>query len=82
MGMGSGNLSGVSDSKHDVLSAMIEWVENGTAPNHIIGTAWKNDQTPGEIYRQRPLCMYPKVAKYMGSGDEKKPESWKCADLY
>jgi feruloyl esterase len=83
MGLGGGDVSGVSDSKHDVLSAMMDWVEKGAAPDQIVGTAWKNDFAPGgEPYRQRPLCMYPKAAKYSGSGDEKKPENWKCADVY
>jgi feruloyl esterase len=27
----------------------------------------------------RPLCPYPLVAKYDGSGDEKKAESFSCA---
>jgi feruloyl esterase len=60
---------------------MMDWVENGAAPDQIVGTSWSY-QKPGEVYRQRPLCMYPKVAKYLGAGDEKKLENWKCADLY
>jgi feruloyl esterase len=61
---------------------MMEWVENSTAPDQIIATAWKSDRGTGEVYRQRPLCVYPKQAKYKGSGDEKKPENWICAELY
>ena len=82
MGLSPEITAGISNSKHDVLSAMLDWVENGTAPDQIIGTSWKDDMAPGEVYRQRPLCMYPKVAKYLGSGDEKKPENWKCGEMY
>jgi feruloyl esterase len=82
MGLGEGKLANVVDSKHDVLSAVVEWVENKIAPDQIVATAWTDDKAPGEVYRQRPLCIWPKQAKYKGSGDEKQPENWSCADLY
>jgi feruloyl esterase len=71
-----------SDSKHDVLQAMIAWVENKTAPNEIIATAWDNAGAREKVYRQRPVCMYPKQAKFRGSGDEKQAQNWECHDLY
>jgi feruloyl esterase len=73
---------GQMDAKHDVLQAMMAWVENKTAPNEIIATAWDNGASPSKVYRQRPLCVYPKQAKYKGTGDEKQAENWVCADLY
>jgi len=82
MGLDESNMASVIDAKHDVISAMVDWVENKIAPHQIVGTAWTNDKGPGEVYRQRPLCMWPKQAKYSGSGDEKKPENWSCAELY
>ncbi|KIK57117.1 hypothetical protein GYMLUDRAFT_229814 [Collybiopsis luxurians FD-317 M1] len=85
--VGSGTVSsvpGYEDAQHDVLLAMMAWVENGTAPEYIIATKYNNDTDPlGEgVYRQRPLCMYPKQAKYTGSGDVDTPESWECQSLY
>ncbi|KAF1967807.1 feruloyl esterase B precursor [Bimuria novae-zelandiae CBS 107.79] len=73
---------GFRDEKHDALLAMVAWVENGTAPEHIIGTKYVNDTTQAEVLRQRPLCMYPKQAKYTGNGDVDEASSWKCELLY
>jgi feruloyl esterase len=69
---------GFEDTKHDVLLAMMAWVENGTAPDEIIATKYVNETEHAEVQRQRPLCMYPKRAKYIG-GDMDKAESWRCA---
>lgn len=73
---------GQADAKHDILQAMMAWVENKTAPNEIIATAWDSDKAPAKVYRQRPVCVYPKQAKFKGSGDEKQAQNWECADLY
>ncbi|PYI35230.1 tannase and feruloyl esterase [Aspergillus indologenus CBS 114.80] len=66
------------DAKHDVLLALMAWVENGTAPDAIIGTAYANFTTLDTITRQRPICAHPKQAKYRGRGDPDRPENWAC----
>ncbi|KAF2097379.1 tannase and feruloyl esterase [Rhizodiscina lignyota] len=76
------SVPGYSDPKHDVLLALVDWVENGKAPTEIIATKWHNDTLQDSVTRQRPLCMYPKQAKYKGSGDPDKPENWECKGLY
>ena len=66
---------GFADAKHDALLALVNWVENGTAIDSIIATAWTSSNA---VYRQRPLCPYPKMAKYNGSGDQNIASSWTC----
>jgi feruloyl esterase len=73
---------GFSDPEHDVLLALMAWVEKGTAPTQIIATKWHNDQLQDEVVRQRPLCIYPTEARYNGYGDVNRPDSWKCEPLY
>jgi feruloyl esterase len=73
---------GFRDEKHDALLAMMAWVEKGVAPDQIIGTKYVNESQPTDVLRQRPLCMYPKVAKYKGTGDMDQADSWECALLY
>lgn len=51
--------------QHDLLGAMINWVERGTAPHEIVGSAILAD---GAV-RNRPVYPYPIQAKYRGSGD-------------
>ena len=35
---------------------------------------------PGKVYRTRPVCAYPKVSKYKGSGDINDAANFTCAD--
>jgi feruloyl esterase len=48
----------------DTLTILDEWVENGKAPDQMIAS----HSTAGKVDRTRPLCAYPKVAAYRGSG--------------
>jgi len=57
---------------YDTLSAMIDWVENGNAPDRIIATG---AAFPG---LSRPLCPYPEQAYYNGSGDVADESSFIC----
>ncbi|KAF7190265.1 putative feruloyl esterase B-1 [Pseudocercospora fuligena] len=79
---GRNSVPGYQDSKHDVLLALMDWVENGTAPEFIIGTAWQNFTTEEVVTRQRPICPHPQLAKYKGEGDPDDANSWECGLLY
>lgn len=76
------SVPGFSDARHDVLLALMAWVENGTAPEQIIATKWHNDTLQDSVLRQRPLCIYPKQAIYTGEGDVNAEENWQCEYLY
>lgn len=41
------------DSKYNALIALVNWVENGTAPETIVGTKYENDLIGGRITAQR-----------------------------
>ncbi|KAH7355600.1 feruloyl esterase B precursor [Pyrenochaeta sp. MPI-SDFR-AT-0127] len=73
---------GYEDKEHDALLAMVAWVEDGNAPDQIIGTKYANETLHTEVSRQRPLCMYPKQAKYKGIGNADDAASWECRSLY
>ncbi|RAK71355.1 tannase and feruloyl esterase [Aspergillus fijiensis CBS 313.89] len=79
---GTYSVPGYRDAKHDIILAMMAWVENGTAPDSIIATKWKNDTTATEVLRQRPVCHYPYQAQYNGTGNPDEPTSWGCKLLY
>jgi feruloyl esterase len=55
----------------DILSALVDWVEQGKAPAAI--TAARRGETPDT----RPLCPYPAYARYAG-GDARRAESFTC----
>ena len=63
----------------DVVSVMEQWVEKGVAPNRIIATRYKIDGNPASgVVRTRPLCPYPQVARYTGSGSTDVAASFVC----
>ncbi|KAL4939590.1 tannase and feruloyl esterase-domain-containing protein [Aspergillus oleicola] len=68
-------------ARHDVLRAIMAWVENGTAPDAIVATKFVNDDPAEGLQRQHPLCPYPDVAVYDGEWDVDKVGSWKCTGL-
>jgi len=85
-GPGPNNFGGLStitspqistDPEHDVLSALVQWIEKDSAPNHIIATHLTN----GTIDRTRPLCPYPKIAHWNGSGSSDHAKNFTCVEL-
>ena len=67
---------GYGPSLFDMLSPLVAWVENGTAPEAI--PAVELDFETGMPKRTRNLCAYPCVSRYCGSGDLAKAEAFDC----
>ena len=68
----------VEDAQHDMALALYDWVEKGVAPNALIATHFSSGDGPtGAVQFQRPLCVYPKVARYLG-GDQNSAASFRC----
>jgi hypothetical protein len=78
---------GPATEQYDALAALVDWVENGRAPDRIVATA-RGPGNPGGVNaavpvdwapdRTRPLCPYPKVARYNGSGDSERADNFTC----
>jgi feruloyl esterase len=68
---------GPSTDKFDALAALDAWVEDGKAPDTILATARATPDVPWPG-RTRPLCAYPKVATYKGSGSLEEAASFTC----
>jgi feruloyl esterase len=58
----------------DVVTALEQWVEQKKAPDQIVAS----HSTNGNIDRTRPLCPYPQVAKYSGSGSLDDAANFSC----
>ena len=67
------------DADHDALRALERWVESGTAPAQIIGTKYVDGDPAKGVAFQRPLCPYPQVARYKGSGEMNDAANFTCA---
>ena len=62
-----------------IYAALEQWVETGTAPDTIIATKYVGDNPEKGVQMTRPLCPYPQIAKYKGSGDTNNYTSFVCA---
>ncbi len=67
---------GIGPDQADFLTAMENWREKGQAPASIVATrSASQDRTE----MTRPLCPYPQVAKYAGSGSTDDAKNFACA---
>ncbi len=58
----------------DTVSTIEQWVEHGIAPDQIIAV----HRTNNAVDRTRPLCPYPQVAQYKGSGSIDEAANFVC----
>jgi Tannase and feruloyl esterase len=65
---------GPATDQFDALTAVVNWVERGVAPDSILAKAGPMTPWPG---RTRPLCSYPNIARYR-SGDMNQATSFAC----
>jgi feruloyl esterase len=65
---------GIGPDRHDPVTAVINWVEKGKAPASMVASRVVNNQT----VRTRPLCPYPQVARYSGSGSIDDAANFRC----
>src|SRR4029077_1163917 len=85
-GSGAANFGGtgqqippVRDALHDVQTALENWVERGAPPTELIATKFTDEKpTTRTIKYTRPLCLYPTVAQYRGTGDPNDASSFVC----
>ncbi|HEX4183223.1 MAG TPA: tannase/feruloyl esterase family alpha/beta hydrolase, partial [Caulobacteraceae bacterium] len=73
-------LGGPGFSRFDALSAVQAWVETGDAPEQILATRSPPSGPTPALGGQaaRPICAYPRVGRYTGSGSAADPASFKC----
>ena len=65
---------GDGTAQFDMLTALEQWVEAGKAPDSIPAARVRN----GSTERTRPLCPYPQVAVYKGSGSAGDAANFAC----
>ncbi|HET8550634.1 MAG TPA: tannase/feruloyl esterase family alpha/beta hydrolase, partial [Bryobacteraceae bacterium] len=65
---------GVGPDSFPRLAALIDWVEQGKTPERLVATRFES----GKPVRTRPLCPYPRVARYTGSGSIDDAENFRC----
>jgi hypothetical protein len=67
---------GVGPQPQNLFGALVDWVENGNAPETILATTTAG--SPPVVTRSRPLCPYPQTAIYNGSGSTDDAAKFHC----
>jgi len=82
MGHCGGN---ASTDRFDMLTPMVNWIENGIAPDTVLATGVNFSSTLGTLTglpttRSRPLCPYPQTLRYTGpdGGDISNATNYSC----
>jgi feruloyl esterase len=65
---------GEGTSNFDMLTPLEQWVEQKTAPEQVAAARVRDGKTD----RTRPLCPFPQVAKYKGSGSTDDAANFVC----
>ncbi|MES2945006.1 MAG: tannase/feruloyl esterase family alpha/beta hydrolase [Pseudomonadota bacterium] len=78
---------GPATEQFDMLTPLVNWVEKGEAPDNVLASArgagnpvGVNPDVPASWSpnRTRPLCAFPKVARYKGTGSIEEAASFSC----
>ncbi|KAK5136184.1 hypothetical protein LTR08_004021 [Meristemomyces frigidus] len=75
---GASAVNATLDAQHNVLLRMIDWVENGEAPETLTGVKFVNDTASLGVDFVRNHCKYPLRNQCVDAGNYQKPEAWKC----
>jgi feruloyl esterase len=67
---------GAGPNSFDAFSALESWVEKGTAPAQLIGTGTVAGDSTKKM--TRPICAYPEIARYKGTGDPNDAANFMC----
>ncbi len=72
------------DASRDLRTAIERWVEQGVAPERFIATGIRSGDPVGDPAKEtkitRPLCAYPKTARYNGSGSTDDAANFSCSE--
>ncbi|KAK9417782.1 putative DNA polymerase V [Seiridium unicorne] len=67
------------DAEHNLLAAVVDWVEQGIAPETVLGTKFVSDDVAQGVDYTHRHCRWPLRSTYLGSGyDPPDANSWEC----
>lgn len=57
---------------------MVEWVEEGEAPEKIVAAKYIDDDSSNGLNFTRPICAYPREITYKGEGSIWNATNFEC----
>jgi feruloyl esterase len=74
-----GQNGAAASATNNIVSNLVDWVENEKAPETLLGTKFWYDTPASGIMFERAHCRFPYRTTYKGNGlDSTKPENWSC----
>jgi pimeloyl-ACP methyl ester carboxylesterase len=70
--------SGPGPNVVDATATIDRWLETGVVPEQMLATKYVDDNPAGAVAIARPVCAYPQVAHYKGTGNPNRPASFEC----
>lgn len=64
--------------EYGIYDALERWVEKGQTPGAVIATKFVDDNSAKGVRLTRPLCPYPQIAVYKGTGDPNDDTNFEC----
>jgi hypothetical protein len=68
---------GAGHQPQGLFEAVVDWVEHGNAPDHIVAT-----RNSGGVTQSRPLCPYPAFARWTGAGNSDDAANFVCRNSF
>jgi feruloyl esterase len=78
LGQGNGALATNNTPQQNILLRLVDWVENGQAPETVTGTKFVNDTETLGVQFTRNHCKYPTRNMFVGRGSSTDPDNWAC----
>jgi feruloyl esterase len=75
---GQFGMSPQNDAQHNIYLALEQWVEKGAVPSTVVAAKLTGTGPAAAVKETRPLCAYPQVAKYKGTGDTNDAANFAC----
>jgi feruloyl esterase len=67
---------GTGADQFDALHPLVDWVERGLPPDQMVASRIED----GKVVRTRPLCAYPRVARWTGQGSMDDAANFRCVE--
>ena len=76
---GQFGLETAKGSKYGLFDSLVNWVEKGAPDENITATKYGADEKGApRVVMTRPLCAYPNVARWNGTGSTDEAQSYTC----
>lgn len=77
-GPGATDFSSGSEASSNIALALQDWVEKGARPSRILAVHRQTRQSVSPVSFSRPICPWPQLAHYNGSGDATDAANFTC----